>query len=148
MDYDFEYGLLQGLLENHTDLTETQINIISLAVANADISKKQKCNILNYITVELAYQHLRQVIKTTTMKTNLTNLTMNPYQEEIDTMLPNIGKQGYLTDAIGSLEDHQDYNGEILTITSVTPDAFYVVSLNDARKSWVADTNEFKILKQ
>ena len=71
---------------------------------------------------------------------------MNPYQEEIDTMLPNIGKQGYLTDAIGQLEDHQDYNGEILTITSVTPDAFYVVSLNDARKSWVADTNEFKIL--
>ena len=49
MDYDFEYGLLQGLLENHTDLTETQINIISLAVANADISKNQKCNILNDI---------------------------------------------------------------------------------------------------
>ena len=71
---------------------------------------------------------------------------MNPYQEEIDTMLPNIGKQGYLTDAIGSLEDHQDYNGELLTINSVTPDAFYVVSLDDARKSWVADTNEFKIL--
>ena len=70
---------------------------------------------------------------------------MNPYQEEIETMLPNIGKQGYLTDAIGSLEDHQDYNGEILTITSVTPDAFYVVSF---RKSWVADTNEFKILNQ
>lgn len=73
---------------------------------------------------------------------------MNPYQEKIDLMLPNIGKQGHLTDAIGSLEDHQGYNGELLTITSVTPDAFYVVSLDDARKSWIADTNEFKILNQ
>lgn len=55
MDCDFEYGLLQGLLENHTDLTETQVNMIALAVANADISNNQKCNILNYI-----YQNLKK----------------------------------------------------------------------------------------
>ena len=63
MDYDFEYRLLQGLFENQKDLTETQINIIYLAVANADISKKQKCNILNYIIVHFGYQNLRQVLK-------------------------------------------------------------------------------------
>jgi hypothetical protein len=55
MDYDFEYALLQGLLENHTDLTETQVNMISLAVANADISNNQKCKILNSI-----YQNLKK----------------------------------------------------------------------------------------
>ena len=63
MDYDFEYRLLQGLFENQKDLTETQINIIYLAVANADISKRQKCNILNYIIVHLGYENLRQVLK-------------------------------------------------------------------------------------
>lgn len=73
---------------------------------------------------------------------------MNPYQEDIDLMLPNVGKQGYLTDAIGSLEDHQGYNGELLTITSVTPDAFYVVSLDGANtEGWMADCNEFQILE-
>jgi len=53
MDYDFEYAVLQGLLENHTDLTETQVTMIASAVANADISKNQKCNILNYIYKKL-----------------------------------------------------------------------------------------------
>ena len=70
--------------------------------------------------------------------------TMNPYQEYIDLMLPNIGKQGHITDAVGTIECHIGYNGELLTITNVTDEGFYVVK-NEQQKSWIADTNEFKI---
>ena len=77
---------------------------------------------------------------------DMTDEEFNIFQEDIARMRPNIGKKGYLTDAIGSLEDHQGYNGELLTITSVTTDAFYVLRLPGTNKMWIADTNEFKIL--
>jgi hypothetical protein len=74
---------------------------------------------------------------------------MNPYQEYIDIMLPNVGKQGHLTDSVGTLDCHEEYNGELLTIFDVNDEGFYVVG-NQSQKLkgryWTADCNEFQIL--
>jgi hypothetical protein len=73
--------------------------------------------------------------------------TMNPYQEHIDLMLLNIGSKGHITDEIGTIECFKGYNGELLTISDVSDEAFYVVT-NEHNISWFADCNEFKILNK
>jgi hypothetical protein len=73
--------------------------------------------------------------------------TMNPYQEHIDLMLLNIGSKGHITDEIGTIECFKGYNGELLTISDVSDEAFYVVT-NEHNISWFADCNEFEILNK
>jgi len=70
---------------------------------------------------------------------------MNPYQEQIDLMLQNIGSKGYITDEIETIECFKGYNGELLTISDVSDEAFYIVT-NEHNISWSADCNEFEIL--
>lgn len=60
-----------------------------------------------------------------------------------------IGREGYITDAIGTLDCHEEYNGELLTIFDVTDEGFYLVGNQSQKlkgKYWAADCNEFQIL--
>ena len=61
--------------------------------------------------------------------------------KEYSFMNENIGKKCILTNNVGTLADHTDYKGQVLTIESVSDDGFYVLD-----EGYWADTNEVEII--
>lgn len=56
-------------------------------------------------------------------------------------MNENIGKKCIITNNVGTITDHTNYKGQVLTIDSVSDDGFYILN-----EGYWADINEVEII--